>query len=87
MADENTDSNLEDHLPDSESSVPNISRIWDLRSLLKSSQGRLEELISTSPPDHEAIQREQAIIRGVSREIKRLEKEGLYHDHVVLTII
>ncbi len=80
MADEDIDNDLEDRLPASELSLPNINVIWDLRRLLKSSQERLEELKKTSAPKSKSIQLERAIIRGASKEIKRLEKEALCTD-------
>jgi len=60
------------------SSLPNINRIWDLRTLLNSSEKRLSELNRGSVPDNKSMQLERAIIIGVSKEIKRLEKEALY---------
>jgi len=80
MAAKDVDSNLEDRLPGSESPLPNINKIWDLRRLLKSSQERLEELEKTSVPDHESMELERSIIKGVNKEIIRLERETLYYD-------
>ena len=80
MADEGIDSNLENRLLDPESYVPNINAIMDLRRLLKSSQERLEELEKTPVPDSKSIELEQAIIRGVSKEIKRLQRKALCPD-------
>lgn len=64
------------------SSLPNINRIWDLRRLLKSSQESLEKLKRTSLSDNESMQLERAIIRGVSKEIERLEREILCPDEL-----
>ncbi len=78
MAGEGTTNNLENRLSPTELSLSNIHTIWDLRRLLKSSQERLEGLKKTSIPDDESMQLERAIIKGVSKEIKRLEREALY---------
>ncbi len=77
MTDEDLDSNLENKLSNPEPYVPNINAIWDLRRLLKSSQKRIEELKKAPAPDSKSIELEQAIIRGVSKEIQRREKEAL----------
>ena len=78
MDGEDADSNLENRLSATESPLPNINTIWDLRRLLKFSRERLEELKKTPIPDNESIELERAIIKGVSKEIKRLEREVLY---------
>ena len=80
MDGEGAECNLENRLSATGSSLPNITTIWDLRRLLKSSQERLETLKRTSLPDNESIQLERAIIKGVSKEIKRLERGVLYCD-------
>jgi hypothetical protein len=72
-----THSNLENRLLAAEPSFPNINVIWDLRRLLKSSLQRIKELEKTSSPDEESIQLEREMVRNVSEEIKRLEKEAL----------
>ena len=78
MAGEEADTNVGNRLLATESSLPNINTIWDLRRLLKFSRERLEELKKTPIPDNESIELERAIIKGVSKEIKRLEREVLY---------
>ena len=80
MADKDVEGNLENRLIASELSLTNINTIWDLRRLLKSSQERLKGLKQTSIHNDESMQFERAIIRGVSKEIKRLEKEALCPD-------
>ncbi len=80
MAEEVMDGNLENCLVTSESPLTNINTIWDLRKLLKSSEKRLEELKRTSIPDKESMLLDRAIIKGVSKEIKKLEREALYCD-------
>ena len=65
------------------SSLPNINRIWDLRTLLNSSEKRFLEMNKAPLPDHESMHLERAIINGVSKEIKSLEREALWHDPVV----
>ena len=60
--------------------LTNITTIWDLKTFLKSSQERLETLKRTSLPNNESMQLERAIINGVSKEIKRLEREVLSCD-------
>jgi len=83
MTDKDAEDNLGDRSPAGELPLPNINMIWDLRILLKSSQKRLTELGKKPSNDHELIQLEQALIKGVSREIKRLEREALCPDSVV----
>ena len=80
MADEDAGSNLENRFSATELPVPNINKIWDFRRLLRSSQERLQKLRNTSSPDHGSIQLERAIIRGVSKEIRRMEKKVLCPD-------
>jgi len=80
MDGEDADSSLENRLSATELSLPNINTIWDLRRLLNFSQERLEELKKTPIPDNESIELERAIIKGVSKEIKRLERGVLYFD-------
>jgi len=80
MTDKDAEDNLGDRSPAGELPLPNINMIWDLRILLNSSEERLSELNSGSSPDNESMQLERAIIRGVSKEIKRLEREVLYCD-------
>jgi hypothetical protein len=80
MVGEDVDGNLKNRLSYPESSLSNINTIWDLRRLLKSSQERLEDLEKTSAPESKSIQLERAIIRGASKEIKRLEREALFPD-------
>lgn len=77
MANEGAEGNLGTCLSNSDSYTPSINVIWDLRRLSKSSQKKLEELKKAPAPDSKSIELEQAIIRGVSREIRRLEKEAL----------
>ena len=77
MTGEDIEGNLENRLSNPEPHVPNINAIWDLRRLLKSSQKRLEELKKTPASDSKSIESERAIIRVVSKEIQRREKEAL----------
>jgi len=80
MDGEDADSNLGNRLSAKELSLPKFNTIWDLRRLLKFSRERLEELKKTPIPDNESIELERAIIKGVSKEIKRLERGVLYFD-------
>ncbi len=80
MTDECVEGNLENRLQNPEPDAPNINVTWDFRRLLKSSQKRLEELKKAPAPDIKSIELERAIIRGVSKEIRRLEKEALCTD-------
>ena len=79
MTDEDEDHGFEDCSFVMSPSSPNLERIGDLRTLLNSSKKRILDLKNAAVPDRDSLHLEQAIIKGVTIEIAKLEKEILLH--------
>ena len=63
---------------DGRSSLMNFMKIRDLRTFLRATEDKLDELEKDAGPNQEKILLTESILQAVKHEIHRLERKSLY---------